>query len=76
MKHSKFENIAEAIQILPTRRYKGPHRVIRFLVVIVVVVDRACNPLRVLLSPLLAALGILLGALDDDAGWHHSTIVG
>jgi hypothetical protein len=40
-----------------------------FVVVIVIVVGRSCNPRRVLLSPFLAALGILLSALDDDDGW-------
>jgi hypothetical protein len=40
----------------------------RFLVVIVVIVSHGWNPLRTLLSPLLAALGIL----DGDIGWHHA----
>jgi hypothetical protein len=44
--------------------------VIHFLFIIVVV-GHGSNPLRVPLSPLLAALGILLGALDGDAGWCH-----
>jgi hypothetical protein len=34
------------------------------------------NPLRVLLSPLLATLGILLCVLDGDAGWHCLAIAG
>jgi hypothetical protein len=38
-----------------------------FLIVVVVAVSRVCNPLRVPLLPLLAALGIL----DGDARWHR-----
>jgi hypothetical protein len=46
-------------------------RAIRFLVIIIFVVGRDCNPLGAPLSPLLAALGILLHTLDDYAGWHR-----
>jgi hypothetical protein len=28
------------------------------------------------LSPLLADLGVLLGTLVSNAGWHHSAVVG
>jgi hypothetical protein len=60
--------------------YVGGHnalliRAIHFFVVVLVVV-RGYNPLRVPLSPLLAALGILLGALDGDVGWWHSAATG
>jgi hypothetical protein len=43
-------------------------KVVRFLVVIVV--GRNYNPLRGPVLPLLTTLGVLLGALDDDAGWN------
>jgi hypothetical protein len=51
--------------------------VVRFLVVVVIdVTGRDYSPLRALLSPLLAALGIILGALDGEVGWHCSAIAG
>jgi hypothetical protein len=40
-----------------------------YLLIIVIVVSCGCNPIRVLLSPLLAALGVLLGSLDGATGW-------
>jgi hypothetical protein len=51
-------------------------RVICFLVVTVVVASRDCNQLRALILPLLAALGILLGALDGNVGWRRSAAAG
>jgi hypothetical protein len=51
-------------------------RVICFLVVIIVVVGRDCNPLRVPLSLLLATVGVLLGTLDGDARWRRSAAAG
>jgi hypothetical protein len=48
---------------------------VSFLVVIVIVVNRGCNSLRVALSPLLVVLVVLLGALDGDAGWHCSAAI-
>jgi hypothetical protein len=47
--------------------------VIHFLVV-VIIAGHCCNPLSTPLSPLLAALGGLLCALDGDAGWHHLAV--
>jgi hypothetical protein len=44
--------------------------VIHFLVIIVVV-GHGCNPLKASLLLLLAALGVLLGDLDDNDGWRH-----
>jgi hypothetical protein len=38
------------------------------LFVIIIVVNRGCNPLRA--PPLLTTLGVLLGALDGDVGRH------
>jgi hypothetical protein len=35
---------------------------------LLVIVGRDCYPLRASLSPILATLGALLGALDGDAG--------
>jgi hypothetical protein len=55
----------------------GGHDVLRVRVVyflVYVIVSHGCNPLWAPLSPLLAALGNLLGALDDDAGWHRSAV--
>jgi hypothetical protein len=44
-----------------------PHaEVTCFLIVAIVIVDCSCNPLRMLLVPLLATLSALLGVLDDD----------
>jgi hypothetical protein len=39
-----------------------------FLFVDAVIVDLGCNPLRMLLPPLLATLGALLDVMDGDAG--------
>jgi hypothetical protein len=50
--------------------------VVHFLVVVIVVAGRNCKPLRMPLSPLLAAFGIHLGALDGDAGWRRSATAG
>jgi hypothetical protein len=44
-----------------------------FLAIVNIVVSHDCNPLRVLLSPLLATLGILPSALDDGARWCRSS---
>jgi hypothetical protein len=44
--------------------------VVRFLVIIVIVVGRSCNPLWASLSPFLATLGVLLGTLDGSAEWR------
>jgi hypothetical protein len=44
-----------------------------FLVVVTVVVDRGCNPLRTLLASLLTTLGALLGILDSDV--RHCLLV-
>jgi hypothetical protein len=41
----------------------------KWYVVVIFVAGRECSPLRVQLSPLLAAL---LGALDDKVGWRCS----
>jgi hypothetical protein len=47
-----------------------PHvRAACFLVVAVVAVSHYRIPLRMLLAPLLAALGALLGVMDGDVGW-------
>jgi hypothetical protein len=47
----------------------APHvEAICFLVIIVVIVGRGCNPPRVPLSPILASPGVLLGVLDGDVG--------
>jgi hypothetical protein len=35
-----------------------------------IITDRGCGLLAALLAPLLAALGSLLGILDDDVGWR------
>jgi hypothetical protein len=43
-----------------------------FLVIINVIVGRGCNPLRMLISPLLATLGIF----DGGVGWHRFATVG
>jgi hypothetical protein len=56
-----------------------PHAgVAYFLIVAIIVVGHDCNALRMLLAPLLAALGTLLGILDGDvrhcllvAAWGH-----
>jgi hypothetical protein len=48
---------------------------VRFLVIVVVVTSCGCNPLRALLSPLLAALGIF-GSLDGDARWPVCLLIG
>jgi hypothetical protein len=52
-------------------------RAIRFLTIIIIVIaDRDCNPLRVPLSPLLVVVGILLGVLDGDARWRRLAATG
>jgi hypothetical protein len=43
-------------------------RAARLLVVAAIVVDRGCSLQMVLFVPLLAALGALLGILNDDVG--------
>jgi hypothetical protein len=48
-------------------------RVVHFLIVVIVVAGRDCNPLGALLSPLLVALGALLCALIGNVGWRRST---
>jgi hypothetical protein len=47
---------------------------IHFFVIVVTVAGRGCNPLRMPLSPLLAALGVLLCAFDGDGGLHRLAI--
>jgi hypothetical protein len=49
---------------------RGVHhtRAARLLVVAVVITGHECGLLMVLLAPLFAALGTLLGILDDDVG--------
>jgi hypothetical protein len=48
--------------------------VIRFLIIVVVIAGRGCNPLRTPLSSLPATLDILHCALDGDVGWCRSTV--
>jgi hypothetical protein len=49
---------------------------VRFLVIIAVIVNHSCNPLRTLLSPLLAALGVLHGVLGSNIGWRRFAAAG
>jgi hypothetical protein len=44
--------------------------VVHLIVVVVVVVNCVCDPLRAPILPLLATLGVLLGALNGDVGWR------
>jgi hypothetical protein len=44
---------------------------VHLFVIVVVIVGCGCDPLRALLSPLLATLDILLGALDGDVAWRR-----
>jgi hypothetical protein len=49
-----------------------------FLIIVAVIVGHGCSPLRMLLAPLLATVGTLIGIVDGDVGrrllvsaWGH-----
>jgi hypothetical protein len=51
-------------------------RSVYFLIVVIIVVSRGCNPLRSPLSPLHATCGVLLHAIDGHVRWCCSASIG